>query len=136
MEVYANHNIVSSQKQTNMEIGVDLNTTDSTISDDLRPIHQKVLEASFMTVIMFLAVSGNILVLLAIKTHRSLQTKTSVFIVNLAVADCLVGTTAMPFILGSNIIHAWIADDIFCNITGMTNSLFCIASMLTFSAIA
>ena len=136
MEINANHNIVSSQKETNMEVDVDLNTTDSTISDDLRPIHQKVLEASFMAVIMFLAVIGNILVLLAIKTHRSLQTKTSVFIVNLAVADCLVGTTAMPLVLGSNINHAWVANDIFCNINGMTNSLFCIASMLTLSAIA
>ncbi len=128
----------------NMESDVDSNHTDIPAVDfnnedhghDYRPMHQRILEASFIAIIMFLAVCGNILVLIAIKTHRSLQTKTSVFIINLAIADCLVGTVAMPFILGSNINYAWIANDTYCNINGMTNSLFCIASMLTLSAIA
>ncbi|XP_072039714.1 5-hydroxytryptamine receptor 4-like [Amphiura filiformis] len=115
-----------------MEDIFEINTTQT----DPRPLDQKVLEASFMVVIMFLAISGNILVLIAIKTHRSLHTNASVFIVNLAIADCLVGSIAMPFILGSNINYAWIGDYIYCNINGLTNSLFCLTSMLTLSAIA
>ncbi|RWS25944.1 dopamine receptor-like protein [Leptotrombidium deliense] len=58
---------------------------------------EKVYWALFLVLLPFLAVFGNILVILSVYKERSLQNVTNYFIVNLAVADLLVASVVMPF---------------------------------------
>ncbi|EDO37207.1 predicted protein, partial [Nematostella vectensis] len=82
------------------------------------------------------SILGNILILLAIKRTRSLQSITSVFIANLAVADFLLAVIGMPFTMTSSITYDWIFGPFWCKLNGMANSVFCIASMLSLAAVS
>lgn len=53
--------------------------------------------AILLSIICVAVVFGNILVMIAIKRERCLQTVTNYFVASLAAADCLVGTAVMPF---------------------------------------
>ncbi|XP_022099057.1 5-hydroxytryptamine receptor 4-like [Acanthaster planci] len=103
---------------------------------DSRSMAFVAIQSSFMAIIMLSATLGNTLVLLALANYRILRNNTTVFIANLAVADLSVGLTGMPFILGSSIANRWIAGDVFCTVNGITNVIFCVASMLTLAGIA
>lgn len=70
-----------------------LNST--TGGDELRP--DKVYWALCLTLLPFLAIFGNILVIASVYKEKSLQSVTNYFIVSLAVADLLVAAIVMPF---------------------------------------
>lgn len=83
-------------------------TNDSSIflTDAEKP--EKVYWALFLVVLPFLAVFGNILIILSVYKERSLQSLTNYFIVSLAFADLLVAAVVMPFavyVLVSRPIH-------------------------------
>lgn len=50
-----------------------------------------------LVILPFLAVFGNILIILSVYKERTLQTATNYFIVSLAFADLLVAAAVMPF---------------------------------------
>ncbi|CAN7946987.1 unnamed protein product, partial [Ixodes hexagonus] len=58
---------------------------------------EKVYWALMLVILPFLAVFGNILIILSVYKERSLQTATNYFIVSLAFADLLVAAAVMPF---------------------------------------
>lgn len=78
---------------------------------------------------------GNFLTLFVIIQHRPLHDIPGMFLANLAVADLLQSSFGMPLIAASAFHNAWIFGDTLCILSGVTNSLFCITSMLTLSAI-
>jgi len=78
---------------------------------------------------------GNFLTLFVIVRHRPLHDITGMFLANLAAADFLQSSFGMPLIAAAAFHDTWIFGDILCYLSGVTNSLFCIASMLTLSAI-
>lgn len=93
-------------------------------------------QAGFLLVVMLSSIIGNILILLAIYRNRSLRSITSVFVANLAVADLLLAILGMPFTMASSITHEWIFGDAWCEINGIINSVFCVASMLSLAAVS
>lgn len=64
--------------------------------EDQQPA-EKVYWALMLVILPFLAVFGNILIILSVYKERSLQTATNYFIVSLAFADLLVAAAVMPF---------------------------------------
>lgn len=58
---------------------------------------EKVFWALLLVPLPFVAVIGNILVILSIYKEKSLQTATNYYIVSLAFADLLVAAVVMPF---------------------------------------
>ncbi|XP_071948571.1 alpha-1A adrenergic receptor-like [Antedon mediterranea] len=76
-----------------------------------------------------LIVIGNILILLAVTTDKSLRTVTSYFIVNLAVADLLLGVIVIPFAGSYQIMGQWVFGENFCLIWAATDVLCCTASI-------
>ena len=55
-----------------------------------------ILSFSFLLMIMFLTLFGNVLVILAFSKNLKIWTVTNYFVVSLAVADILVAITPMP----------------------------------------
>ncbi|CAN7980766.1 unnamed protein product, partial [Ixodes pacificus] len=76
-------------------------STVDVLSGLLSPEHpqpaEKVYWALMLVILPFLAVFGNILIILSVYKERSLQTATNYFIVSLAFADLLVAAAVMPF---------------------------------------
>ena len=50
-----------------------------------------------LCVLIFMTIGGNLLVIIAISINRHLRITTNYFILNLAIADLLLGTTVLPF---------------------------------------
>lgn len=93
-------------------------------------------QAGFLLLVILSSVIGNTLILLAIYRNYKLRSITSVFIASLAVADLGVAVIGMPFTMTSSITYSWVFGDVFCKINGLTNSIFCIASMLNLAAVS
>ncbi|KAI8488310.1 G-protein coupled receptor [Branchiostoma belcheri] len=60
-----------------------------------------------LSIIVAITVVGNILVLLAVATHRSLQTLSNVFLVSLCVSDLLVGALVAPPAVAITLYGEW-----------------------------
>ncbi|XP_020910028.1 octopamine receptor-like [Exaiptasia diaphana] len=115
--------------------GENLTTNKDEILDH-RSQAEIILQAVFLAIIMFSSIFGNILILLAIYTNHRLREITSAFIANLACADLLLALIGMPFTLTSSITYRWVFGWHWCQINGMANSVFCIASMLSLAAVS
>lgn len=55
--------------------------------------------AMLLTLLIFMIVFGNVLVCIAVSREKALQTTTNYLIVSLAVADLLVATLVMPWVV-------------------------------------
>ena len=116
-----------------------LNSSNSSTAEklyDARPVGEIVVQASVMGIIILCAVTGNLLILIAIYIDRTLQTITNAFVINLACADLALSLIGMPFTMASSVTYNWIFGTLWCNVHGMVNSLFCIASILTLAAVS
>lgn len=118
-------------------------TTDSTrvwfhkrMTEDTRTEAAIAIQAASLLFFMLSSLIGNTLIVLAIYRNHSLRSITSVFIANLAMADFLLALLGMPFTMASSITYRWIFGNIWCEINGMLNSIFCIASMLSLAAVS
>lgn len=67
-------------------------------------------------IIFFLAVIGNILVILTLIQSRRMRTITNLFLLNLAVSDLLLGIFCMPFTLIGKILRDFIFGEIMCRL--------------------
>ncbi len=72
-------------------------STPNTSSNFFRPPGELAVGTLTFLVIIFMTVSGNILVILSIFTHRPLKKVQNYFLVSLAAADLAVATLVMPF---------------------------------------
>lgn len=89
-----------------------------------------------LSVAMVLAVAGNIMVIMTIVRHKTMRTRTNMFIVSLAVADILVAVCDMPFSIITLIKGDWVFGDAVCEFNGFTMSLFLGASVQTLMLIS
>ncbi|KAL9965698.1 hypothetical protein ACROYT_G029536 [Oculina patagonica] len=86
--------------------------------------------------ITIIGVIGNVLTLFVIIRYEPLRDVTGMFLANLAIADLLQSILGMPLIATSAFRHQWIFGETLCTISGLTNSLFCITSVLTLTAVS
>ncbi|KAK2882264.1 alpha-1A adrenergic receptor-like [Channa argus] len=85
--------------------------------------------------IMF-AIVGNILVILSVVCNRHLRTPTNYFIINLAIADLLLGTTVLPVSATQEVLNSWVFGRIFCDIWAALDVLCCTASIMSLCVIS
>ena len=95
-----------------------------------------IFQATTMSIIIFLSVFCNALVLISFYRHRSLQTFTNAFVVNLAWTDFLFGLMAMPLTLVTSITIDWIFTDSVCTFHGFALVLFSEASIWTLTFVS
>lgn len=99
------------------ETNVNANTT---IIHDLYPSGYSLTHIVFasivVTLLMIVIVVGNMLVIIAIITEKSLKNIQNWFIASLAVADFFLGLVIMPFSLANELMGYWIFGPWWCDI--------------------
>jgi len=69
-----------------------------------QPVHMVVIYTLAYAAVFLMAVIGNVLVICVVFSNSSMHTVTNYFIVNLAIADLLVGLLCLPITLVANLI--------------------------------
>ncbi|XP_074484737.1 alpha-1A adrenergic receptor-like [Sebastes fasciatus] len=82
------------------------------------------------------AIVGNILVILAVVCNRHLRSPTNYFIINLAIADLLLGTTVLPVSATLEVLDYWVFGRIFCDVWAAVDVLCCTASIMSLCVIS
>lgn len=89
-----------------------------------------VLKIITVSIIMFAAVFGNLLVIMAVVRHYKLRITTNYFIVSLAFADILVAAFAMTFNASVAITGKWMFNQVVCDFWNLCDVLFSTASIM------
>ena len=95
-----------------------------------------ILASSLVSIIMFVIVFGNLLVVIAIATDKNLKTTQNWFIASLAVADFLLGLVIMPFSLANELMGYWYFGFLWCDLWKAIDVLLCTASILSICLIS
>ncbi|GFQ78826.1 alpha-1B adrenergic receptor [Trichonephila clavata] len=91
-----------------------------------------VIKGTILTAIILLTIFGNTLVLLAVSFTPNLRSTTNIFIVNLAIADLLLGVFVLPFSAFLEMNNKqWIFGYTFCNVWAALDVLCCTASIIS-----
>lgn len=86
--------------------------------------------------ISLLIVLGNFLILIAVAINPRLRSPTTVFIVNLAVADLLLAVAVLPFSSTWTATDTWLFGPTFCAIWSAIDVLCCTGSILSLCVIS
>ncbi|XP_078426503.1 D(2) dopamine receptor A-like [Cetorhinus maximus] len=92
--------------------------------------------AALLSLLIFVAVFGNVLVCVAVSREKALQTTTNYLIVSLAVADLLVATLVMPCVAYLDLVGEWCFSWVHCDIFATLDVMLCTASILSLCAIS
>ncbi|MBN3275450.1 DRD2A protein, partial [Polyodon spathula] len=92
--------------------------------------------AMLLTLLIFTIVFGNVLVCMAVSREKALQTTTNYLIVSLAVADLLVATLVMPWVVYLEVVGEWRFSLILCDVFVTLDVMMCTASILNLCAIS
>ncbi|XP_033111505.1 octopamine receptor-like [Anneissia japonica] len=95
-----------------------------------------IFRTAIMITFLLLAVVGNSLTLVILCKKKSLRTKTSVFVANLAVADLLSGLLIMPVVTAASIANEWPFGDAFCQVSAFLTAQLSLTSVTTLCAVA
>ncbi|XP_061104958.1 D(2)-like dopamine receptor [Conger conger] len=112
------------------------NGTESANATDCETRHQYNYYAMLLTLLIFVIVFGNVLVCMAVSREKALQTTTNYLIVSLAVADLLVATLVMPWVVYLEVVGEWRFSRIHCDIFVTLDVMMCTASILNLCAIS
>ncbi|XP_034406186.1 alpha-1A adrenergic receptor-like [Cyclopterus lumpus] len=82
------------------------------------------------------AIVGNILVILSVVCNRHLRSPTNYFIINLAIADLLLGTTVLPVSATLEVLDHWVFGRVFCDVWAAVDVLCCTASIMSLCVIS
>ncbi|PAV74312.1 hypothetical protein WR25_23561 [Diploscapter pachys] len=86
----------------------------------------KVICVCFYSILCFLSVYGNLLVILVILYFKRLRTATNILIINLAIADLFIAIFCMPFSYWHTLIfddQRWIFGPVMCHLLAFLQSL-------------
>ncbi|NXY85685.1 ADA2B protein, partial [Alcedo cyanopectus] len=92
--------------------------------------------AAAITFLVLFTIAGNLLVILAVLSSRSLRAPQNLFLVSLAAADILVATLIIPFSLANELLGYWYFEKTWCEIYLALDVLFCTSSIVHLCAIS
>ncbi|NXS71031.1 DRD3 protein, partial [Pandion haliaetus] len=99
--------------------------------------HSHAYYALCYCILILAIIFGNVLVCLAVLRERTLQTTTNYLVVSLAVADLLVATLVMPWVVYLEVTGGvWTFSRICCDIFVTLDVMMCTASILNLCAIS
>lgn len=92
-------------------------------------LSQIIIASIIMIIVMIVIIVGNMLVIIAIATEKSLKNIQNWFIASLAVADFFLGLVIMPFSLANELMGYWIFGSWWCDFHSAMDVLLCTASI-------
>lgn len=95
-----------------------------------------VFASIIITILMIIIVVGNMLVIIAIITEKSLKNIQNWFIASLAVADFFLGLVIMPFSLANELMGYWIFGSWWCDVHSAMDVLLSTASIMNLCLIS
>ncbi|NXX39085.1 DRD3 protein, partial [Tricholaema leucomelas] len=108
---------------------------DNTTEPDLP--HSHAYYALCYCILILAVIFGNVLVCIAVLRERALQTTTNYLVVSLAVADLLLATFVMPWVVYLEVTGGvWTFSRIYCDIFVTMDVMMCTASILNLCAIS
>ncbi|GAU91278.1 hypothetical protein RvY_03565 [Ramazzottius varieornatus] len=113
-----------------------LNYDDDSAAAVNQSIAAQIVIAFLLTVFILVAITGNILVCIAIYTDRNLRHIGNTFTASLAVADLLVGLIVMPLALVNDLLGYWTLPQLLCGIWICFDIMGSTASILNLCAIS
>lgn len=97
---------------------------------------QIVFASVVVTILMVIIVVGNMLVIIAIATEKSLKNIQNWFIASLAVSDFFLGLVIMPFSLANELMGYWVFGSWWCDIHSAMDVLLSTASIMNLCLIS
>ncbi|XP_076459384.1 QRFP-like peptide receptor [Babylonia areolata] len=101
-----------------------------------KPVWEIALKTAFYVPLVVLAVVGNVMVVAVVARDKRMRTTTNFYIVNLAVADCLVTLSCSWVHLLDDLTPQWVLGAFFCKFNTFAQVLTLVASILTLTFIA
>ncbi|KAM3924295.1 alpha-2B adrenergic receptor [Leptodactylus fuscus] len=92
--------------------------------------------AAVIAFLILFTIFGNVLVIIAVLTSRSLKAPQNLFLVSLAAADILVATLIIPFSLANELMGYWYFGKTWCEMYLALDVLFCTSSIVHLCAIS
>jgi len=108
----------------------------SSCAETLAELFIKYAVGSLLVFVIFLAISGNVLVCVAIYTDRRLRKLGNLFLASLAVADLFLASLVMTFAVANDMMGYWIFGDQFCETWIAFDVMCCTASIVNLCAIS
>lgn len=106
-------------------------------NDDVIAKPETVVLAASLGLLIFLTVSGNVLVCATIIANKKLHTVTNCFLLSLATTDLLLGAAVMPLSAVATVSgRRWPFGPIVCNLYTSGDVMLCTVSILTLFAIS
>lgn len=97
---------------------------------------ERLVIGSLFVILTIFTILGNILVLVAVKREKQLQTKFNIYVVNLAVTDLTVAATAMSFYTTDTILGYWPFGKFLCGLWIFNDYGMTFASVFTLIVIS
>ena len=101
-----------------------------------QPLSIIIIKTLFVSLFTILSIVENFCVLYAIKKFKILRTVPNYFIASLSLADFLYAIFGGTSIVATTVSKGWVLGVPYCDFIGITNSLFCTASIATLVAIS
>ncbi|KFB38838.1 ribosomal protein S6 [Anopheles sinensis] len=95
-----------------------------------------IIASIIVTILMIIIVVGNMLVIIAIATEKTLKNIQNWFIASLAVADFFLGLVIMPFSLANELMGYWIFGSWWCDVHSAMDVLLCTSSIMNLCLIS
>ncbi|XP_055041932.2 trace amine-associated receptor 3-like [Misgurnus anguillicaudatus] len=96
----------------------------------------KVAMYAFISLMIFMTVFGNLLIIISISHFKQLQSPTHLIVQSLAVCDCLLGSLVMPYSMVRSVEGCWFLGDFICKVYSSLDMTFCISSLIHLSLIS
>ncbi|XP_055042943.2 trace amine-associated receptor 2-like [Misgurnus anguillicaudatus] len=96
----------------------------------------KVAIYAFISLMIFMTVFGNLLIIISISHFKQLQSPTHLIVQSLAVCDCLLGSLVMPYSMVRSVEGCWFLGDVICKVHFSLDMTFCFSSLIHLSLIS
>ncbi|XP_006814510.1 5-hydroxytryptamine receptor 4-like [Saccoglossus kowalevskii] len=97
---------------------------------------ERYIEAILLSIGSAMGISGNLLVIVAVRLSRKLQTKAKILIAHLAITDFIISGFVIPFTLRAVVRDYWPFSSVLCTIISSTTHSLLMATAFFLSAIA